>query len=239
MHVQAIAPLLVLCAASVLGQNNQCSQKLSQLPDAPELFGFRMGMTTEQVKAKIPQVVFGPADEFGVSKTSINPDFDPRIDKTRFSGVRTISLDFLDGRLTSLWLGHDGSFKWRTVPEFVTGMSQSLRLPDAWTSWKSRGQQINCADFQMTVTFVAEGPSFHIIDTIAEQTVVARREAKAEQDSAAEEETSTEIVADQKAMVYYSDGCIPEKEIKAGNRVVFKNTEEAEKAGYKPAKQCH
>jgi hypothetical protein len=239
MQVKAIAPLLLMCAASVLGQNNQCSQKLNQLPDAPELFGFRMGMTTDQVKKRIPHVVFGPVNEFGVLKTSINPDFDPRIDKTLFSGVRTISLDFLDGRLTSLWLGYDGSFKWRTVPEFVKGISQSLRLPDAWTSWKARGQQINCADFQMTVTFVAEGPSFHITDTIAEQTVAARREAKAELDSAAEEETSPEIVADQKAMVYYSDGCIPEKEIKEGNRVVFKNTEEAEKAGYKPAKQCH
>ena len=247
MRLRLLTPVFILLfTGSAYAQDAPCALKLAELPNAPELLGFHLGMTPAQVKVRVPQVEFGRADDFGVAKTSINPDFDPRIDKTSLSGVRTISLDFLDDRLTSLWLGYDGTFKWHTVPDFVKGISQSLRLPDAWKPWKIRGQQIRCSDFQMTVSIVAEGPSFHIIDETAAQTVTARREAKEEQDSAAEQAAepgaeqgeAAEIVADSKAKVYYAEGCQPAQPIKAVNRIVFKSREEAEKAGYKPAKAC-
>jgi hypothetical protein len=239
MRLKILASLFILlCAVEVFGQDAKCSLKLSDLLDAPELFGFRMGMSTVQVKARVPQVGFGRADDFGVAKTTINPDFDPQINKASLNGVRSISLDFLDGRLTSLWLGYDARFKWQTIPDFVQGISRSLRLPDAWKPWKVRGQQLSCADFQMTVSFVAEGPSFHIIDESAEQSIAERRQAKEDQDSAAEAGASTEIVADKRAKFYYSEGCRPVQDMKDSDRVVFKNIEEAEKAGYKPAKNC-
>ena len=237
-HLSPVAALLILLGAvSAFAQDNKCGLKLAQLPDSPELFGFQLGMTTEQAKTRVPQVAFGRVDESGVSKTSINPDFDPQIDKASLNGVRTVSLDFLDGRLISLWFGYDSTFKWQTVPDFVAGISHSLRLPDAWKPWKIRAQQLNCADFQMTVTMVGEGPSFHIIDETAEQTIASRREAKEEQDSAAEE-AAAEIVADKKDKSYYLEGCLPAHEIKAVDRVAFKSKEEAEKAGYKLAKSC-
>jgi hypothetical protein len=232
--------LILLCASIVCAQESQCSLKLSDLPVAPELMGFRLGMTTDQVKARVPQVLFAKPDEFGVAKTSINPDFDSRMDKSTFTGVRTVSLDFLDGRLTSLWLGFDGSFKWKTAPEFVKGISQSLRLPHTWTVWRSRGQKLRCADFQMTVIFVAEGPSFRILDEAAEQTVTERRQAKEDQESGedAQAEQTDAVLADKKSKTYYSHGCEPEKEIKEADRIVFGTKEEAEQAGYKAAKSC-
>src|SRR5687768_14231671 len=90
---------------------SQCIKKSTELPAAPELLGFQLGMTKEQVKAKVPQTQFGRADSFGVVKTTINPHFDPTIDKMRFEGVRSISLDLLDERLTSVWIGFDETFK--------------------------------------------------------------------------------------------------------------------------------
>ncbi len=244
MQLKATGFLLILfCAVTAYAQDAPCPLKLAELPNAPELLGFHLGMTPAQVKIRVPQVEFAKPDELGVAKTSINPDFDPRIDKASLSGVRTISLDFLDDRLTSLWLGYDSTFKWHTVPDFVKGISQSLRLPDAWKSWKIRGQQIRCSDFQMTVSIVAEGPSFHIIDETAAQTLIARREAKEERDSAAEQgfepgEYVVEILADSKAKVYYTKDCPPAQPIKTDDRIVFDTREEAEKAGYKAAKTC-
>jgi hypothetical protein len=230
--------IILLCGSNVFAQDNRCTVKLSDLPDAPELFGLRMGMTTAQVKARIPQVVFGHVNEFGLSKTSINPDFDPRIEKSTFAGVRTISLDFLDGRTTSLWFGYDSSFKWSTVPEFVKQISSSLRLPDAWRPWKTRGQQLNCADFQMTVSYLAEGPSFHIIDNTAEQTLAARREAEENQENGSDPRPAEVIIADRKIKIYYPPACAPANVIKETDRVVFKSKEEAENAGYKLGTQC-
>ncbi|HEX9544269.1 MAG TPA: Ada metal-binding domain-containing protein [Pyrinomonadaceae bacterium] len=202
-----------------------------------ELFGFHLGMTAEQVKARVPQIVSSQTDDLGVSKTTINPDFDARIDKAAFAGVRTISLDFLDYRVSSLWLGYESSFKWQTVPDFVAGISQSLRLPDAWEPWKSRGSRIRCADFQMTVSMIAGGASFHLIDETSEQTISARREAKDQEAIAAEAEDENEIIADKQSKVYYSGAC-RSATVKEANRVLFKTKEEAEKAGYKPAKNC-
>src|SRR5262245_11013786 len=92
------------------GQTRQCSLSFTDLPPAPELLGFKLGMSKEQVKVRVPQVVFGKEDDFGVSKTTINPYFDPRIDKSGFENVRSISLDFVDHHLTSIWIGYESSF---------------------------------------------------------------------------------------------------------------------------------
>jgi hypothetical protein len=239
MRRKILAPLLVLLTAcTTLAQNNQCSLKLSDLPAAPELFGFRLGMTTDEVKARVPQVKFGRADEFEVLKTSINPHYDSSIDQASYAGVRTISLDFLDGRLTSLWLGYDDTFKWQTADEFVAGISQSLHLPNAWTPWRTRGQRLHCADFEMTLMILGIGPSFRILDDAAQQTLTTRRKAKEALDSAEVESTTTEVIADRQQRTYYPDGCQP-GDIKPTNRVVFSSKEEAEKSGYKAAKICH
>ena len=130
----------------------------------------------------------------------------------------------------------DNSFKWQTVPEFVEGISHSLQLPDVWTSWKSRGQQLRCADFQMTVSIVAEGPSFRVLDENAEETLLARRKAKEEQSS--DEDSSEPIMADRQNKIYYPKVCPPENEIKESDRVIFRTTEDAEKARYKRGKRC-
>ena len=247
LYGKAIPFLLLigfLSSSPVYGQS-QCTQKLSELPAAAELLGFHLGMTKDEVKIRVPQAVFGRTDEFGTSKTTINPDFDPKIDKTKFEGVRSISLDFLDGRLTSLWIGYDSTFKVQTVEDFVEVLSLSLHLPNAWSSWKSRGQQMRCADFQITVSTVAGGPSFRILDETAEDAVASRRAAKEEQESATEtaesdaKEEPPEIIGDKNTKTYYPAGCQPAKEISEAYRVGFKSTEEAERAGFKAAKGCH
>lgn len=233
----AIMLLLLLVPAA----SGQCTQTSSELPAAPELLGFRLGMTRQQIKAAVPQTTFGRTDPFGVSKTTINPYFDPKIDKTKFEGVRSISLDLLDDRLISLWIGFDETFKVQTVEEFVKLISQSLQLNGKWSSWRSKGQQVRCADFQLIVTTVAGGPSFRLIDVAAEDTIAARRQAKEEQDSLVEQgtnEESDDIIGDKQTKVYYANGCQPAKEIAEDNRIRFKNTADAERAGFKLAKNC-
>lgn len=224
----------------------QCTKKLSELPAAPELLGFRLGMTKDEIKARVPQTVFGKADHFGVTKTTINPYFDPKIDKTKFEGVRSVSLDLVDDRLTSLWIGFDETFKAHNAEEFVKLISPSLGVDANWSTWKSRGLQLRCTDFQMIVTTVAGGPSFRLLDIAAEDLVAERRQAKEEQDALAESnassektEASPEIIADKDSKTYYPDGCTSSKEIAEKHKVVFKTAADAEKAGFKAAKNCH
>jgi len=233
--------LLLLLSQSV---SAQCTKKMSELPAAPELLGFRLGMTKEQIKARIPQTKFGHADPFGVTKTTINPYFDETIDKSKLASVRSISLDLVDDKLTSIWIGFDDTFKAHTADEFVKLISQSLQVDGSWSS-RSRGQQLRCADFQLTVTTVANGPSFRLVDTAADDLIAQRRQAKEEQDAMAEAGAATEnddaaeIIADKKSKTYFPNGCQPSKEIDEVNKVMFKTAAEAEKAGFKAAKNCH
>lgn len=235
------ALLLMLLIPFGVRAQTACKTKIAELPESAELRGFRLGMTMEQVKARVPQVVFGPTDPLGMSKTTINPYFDPRIDKAGFADIRSVSLDFLDGRLVSLWIGYEETFKWTSVEDFVGGISKALSVPAEWSSWKGRGQQLRCGDFEMTVSMVARGPSLRIFDLAADETLTARRNAAEEAKEAVVEEESTEseeIVGDKKNKIYYPAGCQPATEITGTNRVVFETVEAAEKAGYKRANNC-
>jgi hypothetical protein len=242
----ARAILLVLVCLLARPVAGQCTKKIAELPTAPELFGFHLGMMRDDIKARVPQTVFPRPDHFGVVKTTLNPHFDPNIDQSKYAGVRSISLDLLDDRLTSIWIGYDEEFKVQTVDDFVKLISQSLQLSGSWSSWRSKGQQLRCADFQVIVSTLAGGPSLRLVDVAADDTVAARRQAKEEQDAAAEVaggsgagEEIPAIVGDRQSKTYYLNGCQPAKEITEINKVTFKTAEEAQRAGFKLAKNCH
>src|SRR5688572_13040233 len=68
LHKKTYAPylrmvaFLLITVGNVVAQDSRCTLKLSDLPQAAELSGFRIGMTTDQVKARVPQVLFGRTD---------------------------------------------------------------------------------------------------------------------------------------------------------------------------------
>ncbi|HEV7396678.1 MAG TPA: hypothetical protein VGN86_09235 [Pyrinomonadaceae bacterium] len=237
-RIVAVFIFVFSLTGSTIAQEKTCKAKSADLPVIEELRGFRLGMTPDQVKARVPQVKFGHTNEFGVAKTSISPDYDPRIDKANFADVRTISLEFLDGTLSSIWVGFEGSFKWRTPEEFVSGISHELNLPGEWKA-KGRNLQLSCADFELTVSMIAGGPSFRLIDTSADNTISQRRQEK--QDAADAQEASPEtpsVVGDTAHKVFYPVDCPALKLVPEKSRVLFASATEAEKAGYKQIETC-
>jgi hypothetical protein len=221
-----------LTAATASAQAT-CALKIDQLPESTELRGFHVGMTFEQAKAHVPQVQLARPDEFGVAKISINPYYDPSFDKTVFADVRTISLDFLDGRLVSLWIGYESSFKWQTLDAYVDGISKSLNLPAAW-SVKRGGRQLNCDGFTVFVSMIAGSPGIRISDDAAQETIATRREEAA----AAAEAAAALVIGDQGTKLYYPSDCSALTKVRESNRIKFKDKDEAEKAGFKLAKDC-
>jgi len=221
-----VAPLLVVSASA---QKPTCTLKLDQLPESIELRGFRVGMTFEQAKAHVPQIQLARPDQFGVARISINPYFDPSYDRTRFADVRTISLDFLDGALVSLWIGFEKSFKWQSLDVFVAGISKSLNLPAEWPA-KRGGRELNCDGFSVFASMIAGSPSVRISDEAALETIATRRE-----DAAAAAEL---VIGDQRTKLYYPSDCEALTKVSEDNRIKFKDKEAAEGAGYKLARDC-
>src|SRR6476619_7882097 len=77
-HLAMKLVLIIAFLVMSLTAYAQCTQKISDLPAAPELYGFHLGMTKEQVTTLVPQTHFGKTDHFGVAKTTINPGFDSK-----------------------------------------------------------------------------------------------------------------------------------------------------------------
>ena len=215
----------------VSAQSSSCSLKPDQLANAPELFGVRLGMTPQEVKTALPLVQFGRADPFGVMKTSFNPHFDPRVDQTAFPDVRTISLDFLDGKLITLWIGYEATFKWPTVDPFVTNFSKSLGVAADWPV-KRNGRELKCDGFSLFASMIGGGPSIRITDDRAQDVVAARVEAALD----AEEK---QVIGDIRTKSYYTADCEARDQVPQASRTTFKNKDEAEKAGYTLSKDCH
>src|SRR3954447_4059801 len=191
----AAAVALLLFLQPSFAQQSNCSLKLDQLSQPPELKGFRLGMTTEQIKTAVPLVRLGAPDEFGVLKTSINPHFDPRFDKTAFADVRTISFDFLDGKMVTLWIGYEENFKWPALDDFIANFSKGLGVPGEWPV-KRPGRQLTCDGFSVFASIIAAGPSIRLTDEEAQNAIASRREEAAQ---AAE----TQVIGDNRKKSYY------------------------------------
>ena len=187
MKPVAILALFLTCAVSATAQENKCMVKLAQLKQPSELYGFRIGMTLEQVKTIVPSLQPGHVDDLGFATTSFSPDFNPQIDKTTYAGVRTVSLEFLDGKLFTLWVGFNNAYKWKTLEVFVPGMSSALGLPSGAWSASSLKPVVECDDFDITASMIAGAPSIRINDKTARNVWEQRRAEKEEKRS--EEET--------------------------------------------------
>jgi len=214
-----------------------CNLKFDQLTQAPELFGFHLGMTLEQVTVRVPQVRFPMADQLGVAKTTINPGFDSSFDQASFAGARTVSMDFLDGKLTTLWIGYDESFKWQKLDEFVAGVSRSLNLPAALSA-RGLGRELRCDGFSVFASMIGGSPALRITDEAAQQTIATRREETEAAKEAAKAAAAAVVIGDTRMKLYYPNDCDEADKVPEANRVVFKDKDTAEKAGYKRAKDC-
>lgn len=233
-NIKNFIPLILaaLCwGPTALAQPATCSVKPDQLKAAPELFGFHLGMTFDQVKARSSLVKFGAEDKFGVVKTTINPHYEPRFDKAAFADVRTISFDFLDGKLVTLWIGFEETFKWPRLNEFVPNISKSLDVPEDWPA-KRNGQQLTCDGFSLFASIIARGPSIRVTDEVAQNVIAERREK-------AQESAESEVIGDSRTLNYYPADCAAKDVVPTASRTIFKNKDEAENAGYKLAKACH
>ena len=116
------------------------------------------------------------------------------------------------------------------MDEFVRGISKSLNLTSSWSP-KRNGQQLHCDGLTLFVSLIASSPSIRLSDDAADRTIAERRE---EAVAAAEER----VIGDKTTKLYYPADCESGENIPALNRVVFNNKDEAERDGYKLAKDC-
>jgi hypothetical protein len=223
---------IILCTCFVAkSQTPACTLKANELKPAEDFYGLHLGMTSEEVKKALPLVQFGRADRLGVMRTSFNPHFDQRVDKTAFPDVRTISLDFLDDKLVTVWIGYESTFKWPKLDVFVENFSKSLGVSPEWQPARNSGRALSCDGFSIYAQMIAGGPSLRINDEAAENVATARLAEAIDADE-------QQVIGDLRSKSYYPSDCLAKDSIPQLSRRVFKNKAEAEKAGYTLSKDC-
>lgn len=184
--------LMILAAlvSSALGQTQSevpAAQKCSlTLAQAPAIRGLKLGMDVEEVLRQFPGSSDEPhirnaismADkEFGVVRFAVPTR--PHASESRFAGITGLSFEFLDSRLSSLWVQYAGP-EWRSVDEFISRLSEPLNLPgpNSWEPVNLGNEKIlKCAGFVIRA-FVGGSTSNSLLlrNPDAEQIVRDRRE---------------------------------------------------------------
>jgi hypothetical protein len=134
-------------ATFINAQETKCALKINQ---APELRGFRLGMTTEQVKSRFPFVRVRESGEFDFYRTANVPgEYLKTIDS--FRGVEGLGLTFLDDKIISISVSYD-PIEWKSEEHFSTRVGEMLKLPNAWQRSNINtgyNRQLECDGFQV------------------------------------------------------------------------------------------
>jgi hypothetical protein len=166
----------------------ECRLTLAQ---APVIRGLRLGMTAEDVfevfagnrhDGQMNLELTKTTDRFGFSRLDVfisGPSFKPR-----FAGVNQVSFQFLDRRITSMWISYDGP-EWTGVDEFISRVSEALNLPGL-SAWKSAGEVKNpsiktlkCNGFQVRVSSYGGGQNSINLQDMSADRVLNERKAEA------------------------------------------------------------
>jgi hypothetical protein len=135
---------LCFAAAAHAQQSQVCTLNVEH---APELRGFRLGMTADQVKARVPGIQINK-QEFGASFANLaSVDFHS-LDAVAYRGINDISFSFLDDRLVRFTVNYQ-SVPWKTAGQFAAKVSESLKLPDAWRDGGNFSEVLTCAGFDV------------------------------------------------------------------------------------------
>jgi hypothetical protein len=195
-----VIALLMLGAPAVSGQMNElgahaqanCTLTMAQ---APVISGIKLGMTPEQVLALFPgsredkevsDNLARPPSKLGVSNFMIRPE--RYASKSKFAGVNQITFTLLDGRVSTLNIGYNGT-EWKHVDEFVAKFSEGKNLPPAaaWEAQVGMDTQLKilkCKEFEVTV--FAGGKNVHNINYVQLRDIAATQKLKERREKAKE-----------------------------------------------------
>lgn len=181
----AVLGTLTLVQAQQTPPVGKCSLTLAQ---APQIRDVRLGMSSEEVLRLFPgssdetyiRAQLSTADErFGIVRFSIPTTL---LSKPKFAGVNSLSVVFLDNRLSEYTFTYIG-IEWKNVDDFISKFSEAFNLPRAET-WEGSNlpslKKLYCQGFEMWASASGGGSWIRIRIPETQQIVSDRQEAQKE-----------------------------------------------------------
>lgn len=177
-----IAGVTIILASTAysLAQQPTCTLK-----QAPELRGFRLGMTTFEARKNLADTaVYDSTMSSASNKGSIAAFISAyQLKPESAEGIDNIYLNFVDNRLAVIKVTFNGSAGWENSQGFFAGITQSLGLPkpdSGSLSGAGTGNdkyKIECNGFIVTLAYsFGASPNVTIFNTAAQKVVDQRRE---------------------------------------------------------------
>ena len=161
---------------------------------APDIGGFRLGMSEAQVKSLVPAAQISQPDENGVSHMEIKAPAIAQLPRASFfEGVDDIQIEFVDGKLSFIRVGYPVTSKWTSKDEFVSVLAPKFGLSGRWTpfyDWQIKDARdsedlrdlaIQCAGFRLSAGIGIEGlggdetPHYELDDMVTARLVDQRK----------------------------------------------------------------
>lgn len=166
------------------------------LAEAPNIGGFRLGMTLSEVQARFPNNQIPSPDEFGVSTMHLRGVKSPA--GSVFEDANNITIEFTDGRLSYIRVDYPVTNQWENKDAFVASIANRLNINGQWKyfyDWEDktirgaedlRDMALECNGFRLSAGIGIEGyggndqtPHMELEDTAAAKAVKEREEERA------------------------------------------------------------
>ncbi|HEV2915171.1 MAG TPA: hypothetical protein VGX92_17975 [Pyrinomonadaceae bacterium] len=164
--------LFIICADPGFAQE-KCTLTSA---GTPEFEGLRLGMTTDQVKARFRVIETEAADDYGVTLLRL----DPGRDTFEAESIRDIAIELIGAKVAAIRLVYNPAAAPGNHQSFAEGLSKSLKLPQGWKA-VTVGQMVTgmvmaCADFKISANLIGGRiPVVYLSALEAELTLSKRR----------------------------------------------------------------
>lgn len=141
----SLLTIVIVCAlpAYTQAQKSACTMKADQ---SPEVRGFKLGQTVEQIRAKFPKNFWLDLGDDPEGPTIVLLEAKDFSGDEAYQGLEGVTLRFLDKKVASLTVKYSRGTKWDSQEEFNNVVTQNLKLPT--TGWKGRySLTLTCEDF--------------------------------------------------------------------------------------------
>lgn len=173
---------------------NKCLLNPSQ---APDVAGLRLGMSLREAQTLFPSLATQPADDLGVTNATLAGEALGRQPAESYlAGVDSITLEFIDNRLSEIRVDYPVTNQWESPDEFLAALVVKLNLKGTWKrfyDWENRDVRdtkelrdlaLECNSFRIVAGIGVEGvgrdqtPHFELEDMSATAIIKAREDEK-------------------------------------------------------------
>jgi hypothetical protein len=167
--------------ASFCGAYSSAQQPTCTLAQAPELSGFRLGMSQTELIDLLEDpssLDLKLSSTKNVIKTEALNITGAELKEKYAEGVDNVNLSFMDGKLFIIKVTYHGGSNWSSQADFITGVSEKLDLPKPTESLRGRGNEkyrVECKSFTTTLAWsFGVSPNVTISDKAAQKMVEER-----------------------------------------------------------------